>query len=53
MDDVNKVLTLTLTLGEVNGVLTALGNLPFAQVTDLIAKIRGQAGPQLVPPQAE
>ena len=52
MDDANKVLTLQITLNEVNGVLTALGQLPFVQVNDLINKIRGQVGPQLVPQPA-
>jgi hypothetical protein len=32
---------------EINGVLTALGNLPYIQVVDLIAKIREQAAPQV------
>ena len=50
MDDANKVLNISITLNEVNGVLTALGQLPFVQVSDLINKIRGQVGPQLAPP---
>ena len=37
---------LDLALEEVNGVLQALGNLPFAQVEPLINKIRQQAIPQ-------
>lgn len=37
---------LDLTLDEINGVLTALGNLPFVQVEPLIGKIREQAIPQ-------
>lgn len=37
---------LTLTLDEVNGVLGALGNVPYVQVKDLIEKVRGQAVPQ-------
>ena len=43
---------LTLTLDEVNGVLGALGDKPFAQVVDLIGKIREQALPQ-VPEQKQ
>ena len=34
-------------LAEVNGILNALGNMPFIQVKDLIAKIQEQAQPQL------
>lgn len=37
---------LELTLEEVNGVLLALGNLPFNQVAPLVRKIQGQAQPQ-------
>lgn len=37
---------LDLTLDEVNGVLMALGKLPFEQVEPLVAKIREQAVPQ-------
>ncbi len=42
---------LELSLGEVNGILTALGNMPFVQVADLIARIREQAVPQAQPAQ--
>lgn len=41
---------LTLTLDEVNACLTALGNLPFVQVNQLIEKIREQTVPQLPVP---
>ena len=34
-------------VNEVNGVLTGLSQLPYGQVADLIAKIRGQVEPQL------
>ena len=44
---------LTLTLDEVNACLTALGNLPFVQVSPLIEKIREQTVPQLPVPQPE
>ena len=40
-------ITLTLNVAEVNGVMQALGNLPFAQVVGLITKIKEQAEPQL------
>jgi hypothetical protein len=38
---------LDLQVGEVNGILTALGQLPYAQVSGLIDKIRQQATPQV------
>ncbi len=37
---------LDLTLDEVNGVLIALGKLPFEQVEPMVTKIREQAVPQ-------
>jgi hypothetical protein len=37
---------LELELIEVNGIMQALGNMPFAQVEPLINKIREQAVPQ-------
>ena len=41
------MITLDLTVAEVNGVLTALGQMPFVQVQALIVKIQGQAAPQV------
>ena len=41
------MITLELDIAEVNGVLTALGQMPFVQVQALIAKIQGQAAPQV------
>jgi hypothetical protein len=38
---------LSLTIEEVNGVLLALGNMPYSQVVPLVDKIRSQAGPQV------
>ena len=38
---------LKLDLNEVNGILNALGQMPYIQVKDLIAKIQAQAPPQL------
>jgi hypothetical protein len=38
---------LDLTLEEVNGILMALGNMPYAQVEPLIGKIRAQVIPQV------
>jgi hypothetical protein len=45
-------INLQLSLEEVNGVLQALGTLPFAQVAPLIDKIRAQATPQFEAAQA-
>jgi hypothetical protein len=41
------MITLELELSEVNGVLAALGQIPFAQVAGLISKIQAQASPQV------
>jgi hypothetical protein len=41
------MITLDLTVAEVNGVLNALGQMPFVQVQALIVKIQGQAAPQV------
>jgi hypothetical protein len=43
---------LNLNLEEVNGVLQALGQLPYAQVSPLVEKIRAQATPQFEAAQA-
>ena len=42
-----KEIELKLTVAEVNGVLNALGQMPFAQVASLIQKIQQQAAPQV------
>ena len=42
-----KMITLELEVAEVNGVLNALGQMPFVQVQGLIMKIQGQAAPQV------
>ena len=47
------MITLELELDEVNGVLSALGQMPFAQVAGLVAKIQEQASPQVQPNGAE
>jgi len=44
---------LELTLDEVNAVLTAVGAMPYAQVSALIEKIREQAIPQVPVPQVQ
>ena len=41
------MITLELELAEVNGVLAALGQVPFVQVSRLISKIQEQALPQV------
>ena len=43
----NKIIKLELTVAETNGVLQALGQMPFAQVASLIQKIQQQAAPQV------
>ena len=41
------MITLELHVDEVNGILGALGQLPFAQVAGLVEKIKAQAIPQV------
>jgi hypothetical protein len=41
------MIELKLDLNEVNNILNALGQMPYVQVKDLIAKIQAQAQPQL------
>jgi len=41
------MIELKLEIAEVNGILNALGQMPFVQVQALIAKIQGQAAPQV------
>lgn len=43
----SKEIELKLTVAEANGVLQALGQMPFAQVASLIQKIQQQAAPQV------
>ena len=43
------MIKLELEIAEVNGILNALGQMPFVQVQALIAKIQGQAAPQVQP----
>lgn len=40
-------ITLTLTLNEINLIMSALGNAPYAQVADLVGKVKAQAQSQL------
>ena len=46
----NTLIKLELTLGEVNGIMASLGNMPYAQVAPLVEKIREQAIPQVPVP---
>ena len=43
----NESINLTLTIEEANKILSALGNMPYAEVYSLIRKIHEQAGEQL------
>jgi hypothetical protein len=47
------MIKLELELAEVNGILNALGQMPFVQVQSLIMKIQGQAAPQVQPDDPE
>ena len=44
---------LNLTITEINSVLQALGNMPYAQVFELVEKIREQVQPQLAAKQGD
>jgi hypothetical protein len=45
-------ISITLNLDELNVVMQGLGQLPYAQVSPLVDKIRGQAIPQVQAQQA-
>ena len=45
------MIKLELTVEEVNGILQALGNAPYAQVVALVEKIKQQAIPQVPAPE--
>ena len=47
------MINLNLEIAEVNGVLTALGQMPYAQVAELVEKIKQQAIPQVQAQQQE
>jgi hypothetical protein len=44
---------LDLTINEVNAIMQALGNMPYAQVFELVQKIREQAQAQISQPAQE
>jgi hypothetical protein len=46
-----KEIELKLTVVEVNGILQALGQMPYAQVVSLVLKIQQQAQAQVSEPQ--
>ena len=46
----DQPIKLDLTAGEVNYLLNALGQRPFAEVANLIGKIKAQGDAQFVPP---
>lgn len=46
-----KKITLTLNVAEVNGILQALGQMPYAQVVSLVLNIQQQAQAQVAPPE--
>lgn len=47
------MINLNLEITEVNGILTALGQMPYAQVAELVEKIKQQAIPQVQAQQQE
>ena len=47
----NEQITLTVSVQEVNGILAGLGQLPYVQVVELIAKLKQQAEGQLQKPE--
>jgi hypothetical protein len=46
-----KEIELKLTVAEVNGILQALGQMPYVQVVSLVLKIQQQAQAQVSEPQ--
>jgi hypothetical protein len=48
----NSEIKLVLTVDQVNGILQALGNMPYIQAVDLIAAVRNQASSQVPAPSA-
>lgn len=52
-NSLEQPITLTLIAGEVNYLLHALGQRPFAEVAALIGKIKTQGDAQFVPPPGE
>ena len=47
-----KEIELKLTVAEVNGILQALGQMPYAQVVSLVLNIQQQAQPQVAAAQS-
>jgi hypothetical protein len=46
-------ISITMTVAQWNVVMTALGQRPFAEVTDIIGNIKAQADAQLAPKAAD
>lgn len=51
--DTNKPLQLSLTVAEINQILEALGQQPYARVFQLIGRIQQQAATQFPPGEPE
>ena len=51
--DTNKPLQLSLTVAEINQILEALGQQPYARVFQLIGRIQQQAAAQFPPGEPE
>ena len=49
MENQNQTVQLNLTIDQVNKIMSALGNLPYVQVCQLIDQIQKQVGAQLTP----
>jgi len=52
-EELNTSINLTLPLGAVNMVLSALAKAPYEQVADLVQNIRAQTIPQIPAPTEE
>jgi hypothetical protein len=52
-EELNTSINLTLPLGAVNMVLSALAKAPYEQVADLVQNIRAQTIPQIPAPSEE
>ena len=53
MENKDVIVSLTLNLDQVNGVLAALGQGPYVQVAELVELVRSQVGTQLAEMQAQ
>lgn len=53
MENKDIIVSLTLNLDQVNGILAALGQGPYVQVAELVELVRDQVGSQLAELQAQ